>query len=180
MRGSQSIIQARRSLRGSGFTLPEMVVVMTISAILAATAAPSMLNLSSTRAAVAARQLVRDLTFARQRSIATGIRHWVVFDTSAQTWSVLTENPESPGRAGAAPMNDLATGRPFLQALNAAPFTGISLANVSIGAGSEIGFDWRGKPLNSSQAALAADGSITLTGGVGVTIRANTGYATAP
>jgi Tfp pilus assembly protein FimT len=157
-----------------------MIVVMTIIAIMAATAAPSLMNLGSTRSAAAARQLVRDLTFARQRAIATGTRHWVVFNTSTQTWSVLIENATSPGRAGATALNDFATGRPFVQTMNAAPFTAISLTAASIGGGSEVGFDWRGKPLNASEAALSTDGTITFTGGRTVTVKANTGYATTP
>lgn len=180
MRQFDSIIQTRRARKGGGFTLPELIVVMTITAIMAASAAPSLLNLGSTRSAAAARQLVRDLTFARQRSIATGTRHWVVFNTSAQTWSVLIENTASPGRAGATALNDFATGRPFVQTMNTAPFTAISLTAVSIAGSNEVGFDWRGKPLNASEAALSTDGTITLTGSRTVTIKANTGYATTP
>lgn len=174
------ILRTRRARKSGGFTLPEIVVVMTIAAILAATAAPSIVNLGATRSAAAARQLVRDLTYARQRAIATGTRHWVVFNTATQTWSVLMENPAAPGRGGATAMNDLATGRSFVQSMNAEPFLGVSLTSVSIGGGSEVGFDWRGKPLNASATALASDGTITLTGSRTVSVKANTGYATTP
>lgn len=180
MRRFSEHIRTRRARKGGGFTLPEMIAVITITAILAATAAPSMLNVGSTRSAAAARSLVRDLTFARQRSIATGTRHWVVFNTTAQTWSILIESTTSPGRAGATALNDVATGRSFSQALNADPFNGVTMTSVSIGSGSEVGFDWRGKPLNSSATALAADGTVTLTGGRVITIRAGSGYASTP
>jgi prepilin-type N-terminal cleavage/methylation domain-containing protein len=180
MRLFASNSNARRARKAGGFTLPEMIVVVAITAIMAATAAPSLLNLGSTRCAAAARQLVRDLTFARQRSIATGTRHWVVFNTSTQTWSVLIENINSPGRSGATALNDLASGRPFVQTMNAAPFSAVSLTAVSIGGASEIGFDWQGKPLNASEAALTTDGTVTFTGSRTVTIKANTGYATTP
>jgi prepilin-type N-terminal cleavage/methylation domain-containing protein len=180
MRLSSLIIQARRARRGGGFTLPEMIVVMSITAILAATAAPSLLNLSTTRSAAAARQLVRDLTFARQRSIATGTGHWVVFNTSTQTWSVLVESTTSPGRSGATALNDLATGRSFVQNVNAAEYAGVQITSASIGGGMEVGFDWRGKPFNASSAALTSDGTVTLTGGRTVTVKGNTGYATTP
>lgn len=174
------IIQTRRARRGGGFTLPEMIVVMAITAILAATAAPSLLNLSTTRSAAAARQLVRDLTFARQRAIATGTTHWVVFNTTSQTWSILVESTSSPGRAGATALPDLATGRSFAQTMNANEYAGIQITAVSIGGGAEVGFDWRGKPFNASSAALSSDGTVTLTGSRTVTIKGNTGYATTP
>lgn len=174
------INETRHTRWGGGFTLPEMIVVMIITAILAVTAAPSILNLGTSRCSAAARQLVRDLTFARQRSIATGTRHWIVFNTSTQTWSILAENPASPGRAGATALTDLATGSAFAQRLNFDAFLGVSMTSVNIGSGSEVGFDWRGKPLNSSEADLASDGTVSLTGSSTVTINANTGYATTP
>lgn len=176
----QLIIQTRRASRGGGFTLPEMIVVMAITAILAATAAPSLLSLGTTRSAAAARQLVRDLSYARQRAIATGTTHWVVFNTTAQNWSVLVESTTSPGRVGAAALNDLATGRSFVQSLNAGEYIGVQITAASIGGGSEVGFDWRGKPFNASSAALTANGTVTLTGSRTVTINGNTGYATTP
>lgn len=180
MRLSSVIIRTRRATSRGGFTLPEIIVVMTIAAILAASAAPSILNVAGTRTAAAARQLVRDLTFARQRAIATGTRHWVVFNTSTQTWSTLVESTTSPGRAGATALNDLATGRAMVTTLNTDAYQGVTMSAASIGGGVEVGFDWRGKPLNASAAALTSDGTITLTGGRVITIKANTGYATTP
>ena len=176
----EMIIPTRRVARRGGFTLPEMVAVLSITAILAASAAPSLLSLDSTRAAAAGRQLVRDLTFARQRAIATGTRHWVVFNPSAELWSVLVENPASPGRAGAMLHEDLATGRAFVQTLSVDPYAGVSLIAAAIDGNVEVGFDWEGKPLNAGETALAGDGTVTLTGGRIVTIKAGTGYAHLP
>jgi prepilin-type N-terminal cleavage/methylation domain-containing protein len=166
----------RRARRGGGFTLPELTVVIVITAIIAASAAPSLVNLSDSRAALAGRQALRDLTFARQRAIATGTPAWVVFDASAETWSVMSENPNSPGRAGATTLNDLATGRPYIQALNAGAFPGVQIVSVDIAGAAEVGFDWLGRPLNSAGNPLASQGTVTLTGGHAITIEPGTGY----
>ncbi len=98
----------RRLSRGGGFSLIELIAVMIVVGILAAAVAPVLSATARTRAAMAARHLVRDLTFARQRAVATGTRSWVVFDTAAETWTVLVEDPASPGRINAADYPSLA------------------------------------------------------------------------
>lgn len=166
----------RRLRGGGGFTLIELLVVMVIVALLAAVAVPAIDRASASRAAMAAKLLLHDLTFARQRAVATGTPAWVVFDTDAQTWSVLAEDPESPGRAGASIIADPATGRSFVQALNANEFVGVRISSASFDGNPEIGFDWLGRPLNSSETELAAEGTITLTDNHLLTVAVGTGH----
>lgn len=96
-----AIAHARRPIRGGGFTLVEMVAVLVLVAIIAVVAVPSVNSFGDTRAAMAARQLQRDLTFARQRAIATGTKTWVSFNLAENAWTLLTEDPENPGRNSA-------------------------------------------------------------------------------
>jgi prepilin-type N-terminal cleavage/methylation domain-containing protein len=175
-------IQRRRPGPGGGFTLVELIAVIAIAAIIAGTAVPALSSLSESRTAVAARDLVRDLSFARQRAVASGTRSWVRFDAAAETWSVLVEDPASPGRAGASVMTDPATGRSFVVALGQPPLDGVTIASATFDGGAEVGFDWLGEPLNVAETALAADGAVTLSGGAVVTVRKGTGYVsqTAP
>ena len=42
----------------------------------------------------------------------------------------------------------------------------------------EVGFDWLGRPLNSSETALAAQGVVTITGSHRVYIATETGHVT--
>jgi len=159
-----------------GFTLIEMVAVIVVLAILAGAAVPTLSALNASRSAMAGKQLLRDLTFARQRAVATGTRCWVVVDANADTWSILSEDPASPGRAGATVITDMATGRPYTIVLNTSEFQGVGVASCNFDGASEVGFDWLGKPLNSASASLAADGSVVLTGGEQVQVRTHTGY----
>ncbi len=167
---------ARRPISGGGFTLIELIAVMVIVAIMAAAAVPSLEAMSGTRSAMAGKQLLRDLTFARQYATATGAPVWVVFDSGAETWSVLAEDPDNPGRAGATILVDPATGRSYIERLGVGSMTGVGIASVDFDADAEVGFDWLGRPLSSSEAPLAAEGTVTLTGGHQVTVTVDTGH----
>lgn len=162
-----------------GFTLIELIVVIIIAAIMAAVAIPRLSNLSATKAAVAARLIARDLTYARERAIATGTRTWVVFSPGTNSYSVLAENSASPGRVGATVLSDpLGNGKNYVQYLNTGDFAGVSMTGATIDAGTEVGFDWVGKPYNSTSTDLSAAGTITLSaGGFTVTVQPGTGLA---
>src|SRR6185503_7257913 len=107
----------RPRISDGGFTLIELITVIVIAAILAGVTVPTLSGLGSARSGMAGKQILRDLTFARQRSVATGVVSWVVFNSGTGTWSILAENPASPGRAGATILSDMATGRPYTTTL---------------------------------------------------------------
>lgn len=159
-----------------GFTLVEMIAVLVVVAVLAVSAVPAMRSLGTSRGRLAAAQLGRDVSYARERAVATGTRTWVDLSTSAGTWSVLSESPASPGRAGATTLTDPGTGAAMTQRVGANTFAGIAITSANFDGSPSIGFDWMGRPLNLSASLLAADGSAVLTGGFTVTVRRGTGF----
>lgn len=166
---------------GRGFTLVELIVVIMIAAIVAVVSMPSLGSVPSTRRAMAARQIVRDLDYARERAISTGTRTWVVFSVGTQAYSVMEENPASPGRLGASVLPDPAfAGRSYTQHLGAAEFAGVTLVSAAFGSGTEVGFDWLGRPHDSTSAPITASGVVTLGGGNTVTVQAVTGLVSTP
>ncbi|MHC4429355.1 MAG: pilus assembly FimT family protein, partial [Planctomycetota bacterium] len=151
---------------------------MVVVGIVSATAVVSLSSTTGNRATMAAKQLQRDMTFARQRAVATGTRSWVEFNTATHTWTVRVEDTASPGRASATVLTDPATGSNFSQTLDANQFMGVQLTAVNFDAEDWIGFDWLGRPLDKTGEAtpLTADGAVTLTGGHQVTVEKDTGH----
>ncbi len=161
------------------FTLVELVAVIVIVLVLIATAAPNLARTSVT-SRTALRMIQKDLSSARERAIASGRRTWVTFDTSVHSYVVKQESASSPGKAGATAITDPATGVAFLRRLNTGEFAGVALTSVSADSGSEIGFDWKGTPLNSGEGVLSANATITVSNASTITVLALTGAVTSP
>ncbi len=156
----------------------ELVAVMTVMGIVAATAVVSLSTTTAKRSSMAGRQLQRDMTFARQRAVATGTVSWLDFETNAGAWTVRVENPASLGRATAPVLTDPATGGEFVQSMNTGSFAGVTISTVDLDGEDWIGFDWLGRPLDKTGEAtpFATDGTVTFSGGDSVTVDKDTGH----
>ncbi len=171
----QHIEHSRRPIPGGGFTLIEMIVVVVLVSVLAVIAIPRVTSFTDTRGAAAGRLIQRDMSFARERAVATGARSWVTFNTATGLCSVLVENPAAPGRAGAVVLTDPATGQAYSRRYGTGEFVGVALTGASFDAGTEVGFDWLGRPYNATENLLGASGVVTITGNHRVTIEPGTG-----
>lgn len=160
---------------GRGFSLVELVTVMAVISIVAAVAVPTLSSLSSTRGAFATRLVLKDLTLARERALATGSAHYVVFAPAAETYTILAETPATPGRANAQILTEPSSGRSFIRTLGTGETAGVDIVSAVFDGAAEVGFDWKGRPLNSTQSALAAQGTVTLSGGRTVTVAVGSG-----
>ncbi len=157
------------------FTLIELVVVMLCLAIMSGVVASSMGGVPRQREATAARQMERDLGFARQRAVSTGLRTWIVFSPPSDIYTVLTESLTTPGLANAITLTDPATTGPFIVRLGVDAYAGVDMTAAAFDGAASIGFDYLGRPLSSGATSLVADGSVTLSGGSVVRVAAGTG-----
>ena len=167
----------RRSRGNAGFTLIELIAVVVIIGTLAGVAIPALANASSSRRAAAARLVVHDLGYARERAVAAGLTTWVVFSVAGDSYALLEEPRGSPGRAGAQaitlPGASAALARTFAQG----EFLGVEIASADFDDGAEVGFDWLGHPVVDDDTALAADGAVTIEDSLTVRVEAGTGLA---
>ncbi|MBX3403618.1 MAG: hypothetical protein KF699_09450 [Phycisphaeraceae bacterium] len=153
-----------------------MVAVLTVAAVLAAVAVPAMTSTMGMRRSAAAAQVARDLRLAREIAASDALPTWVAFDVAGNHYTLWVEQRANPGRANALPWADPATGREHMQRFGESEFAGVSLVSASIGGGTWAGFDWQGRPLSFSGAALTTTAAIGFGSGVEVLIEPGTGH----
>jgi len=173
----RDVYHSRRPLmRSAGFTLIELIAVMVVVSLLSAVVVPTLSDMTSARQASAGTRLLHDLNQARQITMARGVRTWVTFDTTAESYTLFIEDADNPGRANRSVMDNQVQGGTFTVALNTGLYNGGGIDSVSLNGGAEVGFDYLGRPLDESETLLAANGSVTLVGSHVITITARTGY----
>lgn len=151
--------------RSRAFTLVEMISVVAITGILGVAAVASLGSVGGLRASMALSELERTVDFARERSLSTAEGTWIVFGELSEVYSVLGEDPASPGRAHATVLADPAGAGPYTRTLGAGEFAGVEVVSASFDGGTEIGFDGDGRPRNSEGDVLLSDGSVALSHG---------------
>jgi prepilin-type N-terminal cleavage/methylation domain-containing protein len=81
-----------------GFTLIEVIIVFAIMAIVLGIAVPSLYQYrQNTNLKEATRELSADISYCRQTAVAENIRHRIVFNQSANTYTIQKENPVNSG-----------------------------------------------------------------------------------
>lgn len=165
----------RARLTGRGFSLIELIAVMTIVAVLAGIAVPAMSSTGPMRRSAAAAQIGRDLRLARELAAATGRNAWVWFDVAAENYTIRIEPRGSQGRAQAVAWTDPATGRDLRQVLDAGEWIGVRIESAQFGGGSWIGFDRLGRPKTHGESDLQTTGRVRIESGPAVEVEPETG-----
>lgn len=152
---------SRISNRSPAFTLVEMLTVCAIIALLASMAIPRFGNsLTRARADAAARRVVGDLDFARQRALVVGSPRAVSFDPSTDTYTLTgiahIDHPEAT----------------YVVNLSAIPYE-TDLNGAVFGSGAQVTFDAYGIPSDGGTVTIKAGAETRV-----VTLDAQTGEAT--
>ncbi|GEM_PF-4099407 len=159
----------------SGFTLIELVVVVSLVGVMAAVAGPSLSNLASSRQALGASRVRTVLVFAQQTAMASNLDTWVSFDTAAEQVAAYVEDPANPGKANRLAMTDPVSLSPLLLQLGD---TGPGLTSVGFNSTAEVQFDQKGRPFDVDGTALSSDGTVGLDGDQTVRVTKTTGLIT--
>ncbi|WDT77129.1 MAG: type II secretion system protein [Candidatus Manganitrophus sp.] len=176
-----------RPSREAGFTLIELVIIIVLVTILAATAIPRAANMAGTKAAAAARKLQSDIVYAQQLAMVQNQRYRVYFNANpAPASGYAVVNDAAPangtwGEAGEFAVDPVNSGGNLSVALNAGSYAGITISVIGF-SGSYVEFNTLGVPYDSG-GALAAAKSVSVTGGGftrTVTVQPSTGRVSSP
>lgn len=174
------MVRARRRASGRGFTLIELITVMTLVAVMSATAMPVLHRMTSTRERALADECARLLAYARGASLATGQPHGVKIDRIAGSLTMV--RIESADSAPIAAVD--AQGQPWQPMVIASMYGGAAVTGMINGDGYAgldtvwFGFDGVPELRDDSGVRLGpftSDATITTSGGHTILIRRLTG-----
>lgn len=157
--------RSRCHLRGNGFTLVEILVVVVILGIVAAMAVPMLSSADDVKLRAAANVVASDMEYAKSIAIGKGISCSVVFNTSNESYKLVDSDDATishPVKLGSDYVTDFA---------NDSRLRNVVIHTASFGGSSTVCFDCFGSPDNSGSVVLKA-GTESIT----ISVEAVTGY----
>lgn len=149
------LARPRRAARG--FTLVELVLIISILGLLVVIAVPNRSGVDDVSLRAASRKLASDLRYAQGQSIARRIRHGVRFEVGEKRYEVVAtgrgEPIEDPGARGHALV---------VSFKNPSAAHGVTLVSASFDGSPEVSFDSFGVPSNIAGREIRRPGLIVL------------------
>lgn len=161
--------QIRPKLPGlrKGFTLIEIIIVVVILAIAAMTAIPMLSSGGSVQVRSAANMIAADLEYAKSMSISRGQNYSVVFDKSAESYSIKDQSD-------AVIPHPVKKGFPYtINFKNDGRLSKVDITNVDFNSTDRVKFDCLGSPDNGGTISLSAGGPTAT-----ITVEPVTGFIT--
>ncbi|MBL4591394.1 MAG: prepilin-type N-terminal cleavage/methylation domain-containing protein [Phycisphaerales bacterium] len=159
-------IQCRSALsRRNGYTLVEMLVLITIMGIAGAMVIPAMGQTGVLRIQAAVRSVVADITFAQMDALAYQESRAVVFDVDVNSYTLVQVIDGVVDIDANALYNSKGLNERYTVDFNQERYGGSTLQNVNLNGGSMIIFDELGGPVASAGSSELSDGgSVEITG----------------
>jgi prepilin-type N-terminal cleavage/methylation domain-containing protein len=141
-----------------GFTLTELIVIISILGILSWLAFPKMTAMDEIKLDTAGRRLANDLRYAQSLAISKRVIHGILFDAALEKYTVFAPNAATPITDPA----DRARGM-VVDYTRKTEFRGVLIQSATFGTTPGVTFDYFGVPRDTAGVDLNATGKVILT-----------------
>ncbi|HEY3155785.1 MAG TPA: hypothetical protein VGK76_04030 [Candidatus Eisenbacteria bacterium] len=148
---------AQDSAGPEGFSLTELIIIITILGILSWLAYPKVVAMDEIKLDTAARRLAADLRYAQSLAMSKRLIHGLLFEPALERYTVFAPSSGSPitdPADRARPMRVDYTSR--------AEFRGVLIQSAAFGTTPGVTFDYFGVPRDTSGVDLTSNGLVVL------------------
>lgn len=163
-------------LKNRGFTMIELVLTITILAIVGISAIPAFVDIGPSQCDGASRKLVSDISYARRLAQNRNGIYGISFDASMETYTVYLYDPVADMKTT---VTDPLTASPMVVDFSELPgLKNIDIQSPNFEGDIEAQFNSQGIPQDINGAPLTMAGSVVLSSGGNsrtITVQPNTG-----
>jgi len=141
-----------------GFSLTELIVIITILGILSWLAFPKMSAMDEIKLDAAARRLAGDLRYAQSLAMSRRVIHGILFDPALGKYTVFAPNAATPITDPADRARTM-----FVDYTSRTEFKGVLVQSATFGTTPGVTFDYFGVPRDTAGVDLSSAGTVVLT-----------------
>lgn len=135
-----------------GVTLIELLMVMVIVGILAASAVPRLRGLETVKVSAAAKSLAADIRYVQQYAMTRHLRTRIVFNTANKSYYAQEENATNSWVSIKSPFT---RGAMTLDFSRDPRYAGVNISSASFGGQPSVTFNWTGSPASGGSVAIS-------------------------
>jgi prepilin-type N-terminal cleavage/methylation domain-containing protein len=140
-----------------GFSLTELIVIISILGILSWIAYPKMSAMDEIKLDAAARRLAGDLRYAQSLAMSRRVIHGILFNTALEKYTVFAPNASTPITDPADRARTM-----IVDYTSRSEFRGVLVQSAAFGTTPGVTFDYFGVPRDTAGVDLSSTGTVVL------------------